>query len=95
MTISGLNILIAHGSDDVRANLIDAVNDSHTITAACGTVAEMKRAAIERRPDLLITGIWFPDGDGIDTARSPASSPPPSVRSNSSRKPWKTTSWPI
>lgn len=68
MTISGLNILIAHGSDDVRANLIDAVNDSHTITAACGTVAEMKRAAIERRPDLLITGIWFPDGDGIDTA---------------------------
>lgn len=68
MAISNLGIVVAHGSDDVRRDIIDAVGDRHRVIGEAGTIVELKAMVLGQRPDLLVTGIVFPDGDGIDTA---------------------------
>lgn len=68
MTLPDLRIIVAHGSDDVRAAITEALNSRYTVLAQCGTIIELKQAVLSHEPDLLVTGIWFPDGDGIDTA---------------------------
>lgn len=68
MAIEGLKIIIAHGSDDTRQSLLDAVDDRHEVIAHTGTTAEMHALVVEKSPQLLVTGVHFPDGDGIDTA---------------------------
>lgn len=68
MAKSGLDIIVAHGSDDVRRELVEAVDRRHVVTGDCGTVVQLKQMVMVQRPDLLVTGIQFPDGDGIDTA---------------------------
>ena len=68
MSVADLCITVAHGSDDVRKDLVEAINGRHRVIGVCGTVAELKQLVTEQRPDLLITGVRFPDGNGIDTA---------------------------
>lgn len=67
-SIKDLRIFIAHGSDDVRETLADFASKRHVVLGTAGTVVQMKQAVIEERPDLLITGVKYPDGDGIDAA---------------------------
>ncbi|XHC25613.1 MAG: ANTAR domain-containing response regulator [Phycisphaerales bacterium] len=68
MSIDDLSILIAHGDEDTRTDLVEAVNGLHSVVEQCATVAEFRGAVLRNRPDLIITGVWFPDGDGIETA---------------------------
>ena len=66
MSIQALNITVAHGSDEIRDLIIDALQDKHRVIAHSGTVVGLKQSVSEQRPDLIITGAMFPDGDGID-----------------------------
>ena len=68
MDTEGLNVFVAHASDDVRRNIAAELNDRHHVVGSCGTAAELRRAILSDRPDLLITGVMFPDGDGLDVA---------------------------
>ncbi|MDX9911006.1 MAG: ANTAR domain-containing protein [Phycisphaerales bacterium] len=61
-----LRIIAAHGSDDTLLSIRRALGGAHTITGAFGTVAELRTAARSDRPDLIVTGVMFPDGSGID-----------------------------
>ena len=67
-SIKDLRIFIAHGSDDVRETLADFASKRHVVLGTAGTVVQMKQAVMEERPDLLVTGVSYPDGDGIDAA---------------------------
>ncbi|MEM8756943.1 MAG: ANTAR domain-containing protein [Planctomycetota bacterium] len=61
-----LNVILAHGSDDLLKQLEDSLNELHTIVAKAGTVAELRACIRERKHDLVVTGVMFPDGDGLD-----------------------------
>lgn len=62
------SIIVAHASDDVRDSILDALQGKHSVIDTCGTVVELKQSIIATRPDVLVTGVMFPDGEGIDTA---------------------------
>lgn len=66
--LEGLQIGVAHGSDDTLAELVDAVSRRHSVAFQAGTVASLMQSAKSDRPQLLVAGVTFPDGDGIDTA---------------------------
>ena len=61
-----LHLIVAHGKPDVRLDIRSAVLPDHRIGAECATVTELHRAIGNTQPDLIITGIDFPDGDGLD-----------------------------
>ncbi|MFI4882895.1 MAG: ANTAR domain-containing response regulator [Phycisphaerales bacterium JB064] len=64
--MEGLDVLVAHGSDHTLKALVAAVQRRHTVLCTCGTVAEVLETAEQNKPDLIVTGVVFPDGDGID-----------------------------
>lgn len=68
MVTAKLNIFVAHASDDILKSIVSAVDDRHNVIGTGGTVAELKSAVLSNRPDLLVIGITFPDGDGLDAA---------------------------
>lgn len=68
MSTQPLSIVVAHGGDAIRKDLVEAINSGHRVIAECGTIAELKSTVLSQRPDLLVTGVYFPDGDGISTA---------------------------
>lgn len=65
--VDKLNLVLAHPKPDVLTQIHEAVEGKHTVIARCNTVAELHRATLGKSPDLIITGIAFPDGDGLDT----------------------------
>ena len=67
MAIEDLQIVVAHGSDDIRTTIHGMIDDRHHVTQTCGTVVELKSIAAAAWPDLVICGVTFPDGDGLDT----------------------------
>lgn len=65
--IPPLKIVLAHGMEDARTVLHQALEklhyeDLHT----CGTGRELIALAKSRSPDLIITGVDMPDGDGVE-----------------------------
>jgi len=62
-----LNIVLAHGSEGTRQEVERAIEGSHTVAASCRTAAELAASASRLAPDLIVTGVSFPDGDGIQT----------------------------
>jgi len=66
--IQQLRVIIAHSDGDTRRELTEAVGAHHTVMNACATTAEMLDAVRDQRPDLIIIGINFPDGNGLDAA---------------------------
>lgn len=62
------SIIVAHASDDIRDEIVKAVSSRHTVIDTCGSVVEIKQSVLATRPDILITGVMFPDGEAIDTA---------------------------
>lgn len=71
-----LKLVVAHGDPDTRLSLRSAVQSSYTIIAECETAGDFRLAVLDQSPDLLITGIEFPDGDGLDVVIELASSKP-------------------
>jgi len=67
MPNDSLNIVIAHGSDDVRAHIARDLDDRHRVVAEAGLIVELRAAVEQHRPDLIVSGIAYPDGDGLDT----------------------------
>lgn len=65
--IQNLNVVIAHGSDDTLEAVAAAIRTSHNIVARCSTIVELKSAITVDKPDVVVTGIVFPDGDGLET----------------------------
>ncbi len=61
-------VVVAHASDETRDAIVASINDQHRVIATCGTVTEIKQTVLATRPDILITGVMYPDGEGIDTA---------------------------
>ncbi len=68
MTVPDLNLIVAHGSDETRSEITSALSNRYTVLEQCGTVIELKQAVLSHSPDLIVSGIWYPDGNGIDTA---------------------------
>ena len=66
MTTDGLKLIVAHGSDDVLRSIADLLDGRHHIQESCGTIIGLKQAVARSRPDLIVSGLVFPDGDGID-----------------------------
>jgi response regulator NasT len=64
--LEGLRIIVAHRSEPVRQSLVAGVRVRHEVLCECGSVAEVLDTATRQRPDLIITGVEFHDGDGID-----------------------------
>lgn len=62
-----LRIVIAHSNPAALAQLKAAVSTDWTVVAACGTVEALARAAKADSPDLIVSGVEFPDGDGLET----------------------------
>lgn len=78
--IEGLNVVVAHGSEDALVALVAAVGRRHRVMCECATVAQMLETAANDHPDMIVTGVEFPDGDGIEAAiRIGVDNPVPAV----------------
>ncbi|MCA9309958.1 MAG: ANTAR domain-containing protein [Phycisphaerales bacterium] len=62
-----LRIIAAHGIPDHLASLAAAIAEHHEVIHRCGTVVTLMQGMLELEPDLVVTSISFPDGDGLDT----------------------------
>lgn len=62
-----LRIVVAHPNSVVRDALKSAIAIEWSVIASCATAAALGDAARDDRVDLLITGVEFPDGDGLET----------------------------
>ena len=65
--LSSLRILIAHPDNSTREEIIEALDDTHEVIATCDTLRELRRLYREVKPELVVVGVEFRDGDGIDT----------------------------
>lgn len=61
-----LRIVLAHGSDQTLQHIRSSLHEGRAVSTVCGTVAELVNAVRHDRPDLIVTGVAFPDGDGIE-----------------------------
>ncbi len=68
METNRLKVVVAHGSNDTRRALVDAIGREHEVLCDCDTLADARRVVRETGPDLLVIGVKFSDGDGIDLA---------------------------
>ncbi len=64
--MEGLNVVVAHGTERALKALVAAVGRCHRVMCECGSVAEILETAANEHPDMIVTGVTFPDGDGID-----------------------------
>lgn len=63
-----LRILVAHAHPPSLRHLLDAIGQQWEILAACATVKGVTDAVAAQRPDVIVTGVAFPDGDGVEMA---------------------------
>ena len=66
MSQEPLNFIIAHPNAETIAQIRSVVEKSHNVVFECTTAKSLKDAAIRIWPDMIITGISYPDGDGLD-----------------------------
>lgn len=60
------HIGVVEDTDLVRELLVDVLSDRGYQVTACATLAEARDAFLISPPDLLVTDIRLPDGDGLD-----------------------------
>ncbi len=61
-----LRVTIAHGDYGTLRSVEESLPAWCSLVTACNTAAELRSAARTDRPDLIISGVVYPDGDGID-----------------------------
>lgn len=66
MSTPPLRIVIAHGSDSTLQEIHEGLDERSSVIATCGTTAELHSAVRQDRPDLIVCGVTFPDGDGLE-----------------------------
>jgi response regulator NasT len=65
-----LRIVVADDEQDMRDYLSDLLPElGHIVLAAAETGAELLRCCRQHRPDLIITDVRMPDGDGLSIAK--------------------------
>lgn len=76
-----LSILVAHASDDRRSELRSQLEElGHEVVAEVEKAAELIGEALRSVPQLIVTAVDFPDGNGIDSLLKIAErSPLPSI----------------
>lgn len=80
MAQESLNLIIAHPNLESISQIRTVVEKTHSVIAECPLASELRSAALGTWPDLLITAVDFPDGDGLDTVIELANQKPlPSV----------------
>ena len=60
-----LRLVLAHGSDQLLSMLSESLDKRHSVIATFGAVGGLRSTILTQRPDLLVTGIEFADGDGL------------------------------
>ena len=69
-----LRIVVADDEQDMRDYFADILPDlGHQVVAVASTGKELVAACREQSPDLIITDIRMPDGDGLQAAKQVAS----------------------
>lgn len=64
--LDGLKVLVAHGRESALRELVGFVDRRHHVLCACSTVAHMLETAEHLQVDMVVTGVSFADGDGIE-----------------------------
>ena len=60
----GAQILVVEDDADLRAEMMDFLERRDNTVRACETLAEAEQALKEMRPDVVMSDINLPDGDG-------------------------------
>ena len=60
------SLIIAHPNPETLAQIRAAFEPAHAVLAECSSADGLRSAALATRPDLLISGIEFADGNGLD-----------------------------
>lgn len=61
-----LRILIGHEEPSMLRHLRDAVAQQWQVAATCSSVDAVRKAVEAARPDVLVTGTSYSDGDGVE-----------------------------
>jgi CheY-like chemotaxis protein len=68
-TLDHLHVLVVDDEEDARDLLVTVLEKCGASVRAVGTVAEALDALRERMPDILVSDIGMPGGDGYDLIR--------------------------
>jgi len=68
MPLRKLRLLVAHEDDALRDQIVHALNPPHHVIRDCACVADLVETAAYERPDLIVVGVDFRDGDGMKAA---------------------------
>ena len=66
----GMNVLIVEDEPGAREALVELVKELGYQASAAGSVAEAEAALARITPDVCITDLGLPDGDGLDVVRA-------------------------
>ena len=58
------SILVIEDDADLRAEICEYLERQRNRVTGCATLAEARPILLERRPDIVITDIHLPDGEG-------------------------------
>lgn len=61
-----LRIVAAHGDAQTLDGVVRGLGPERRVVATCSTADELRSAVEQHRPDLLVCGVVFPDGDGLE-----------------------------
>jgi CheY-like chemotaxis protein len=74
--LRGLRVLLADDNDEARELLCEMLSASGAMCALAATGEEAFRIFTRRSPDIVISDIWMPGGDGFDLIRRIRALPP-------------------
>jgi len=57
-------ILVIEDDHDLRGEILDFLKRRMIAVRACETIAEAEQAIVEMKPDVVLSDICLPDGDG-------------------------------
>lgn len=61
-----LRIVAAHGDEHTLDGVVRGLGPERRVVATCSTAGELRSAVEQHRPDLLVCGVVFPDGHGLE-----------------------------
>ncbi len=74
-----MRVLVVEDEPGVRASLVDLIQELGYETSAVGSVADARAALTRGAPDVCITDLGLPDGNGLDVVRAAKAARPDSA----------------
>ena len=68
--LSGVTVVVVEDHDVLRSVLIDFLRQQDASVIGCAKASEALEAVIRERPDLVLSDITLPDGDGFQLLQS-------------------------